>query len=125
MYRRIVAVVDGSRSDERVLSHARVLAEQFGAELNLLRVTGSEDAERREADRDLSELHARLAALGLTVHYRRAEGPPGEVILEQARHQGADLLALAAEAEGADAVVRGAPCPLLLLPAGQASDLVR
>ena len=120
MYRRIVAVVDGSRSSERVLAHAQALAEQFGAALSLLRVTGSGDAERRQADRDLAARHARLVALGLTVHYQRAEGPPGEVIQEQARHQGADLLALAAETAGADAVIRGAPCPLLLLPTSSA-----
>lgn len=122
MYRRILVVVEGAPSTERLLPHARALAERFRAEISLLQVTGSGDAERRAAD---PELHARLAALGLTVHYRRAEGPPGEVISEQIRHQGADLLIVAAESDVADATIRTAPCPALLVPAASASGLRR
>jgi nucleotide-binding universal stress UspA family protein len=116
MYRRILAVLDGSRSAERVLPHAQALVERFGATLSLLWVTGPGDAERRKADHYLAGVHARLTALGLMVHYQRAEGRPTELILEQARNQDADLIVLATEEGLADAVIPAAPCPVLLVP---------
>ena len=133
MYRRILVALDGSELAEQVLPHAEALAERFGATLVLLRVTAPEaapagalDAERREADRYLTGLYDRLTARGLRVHYQRPEGPPAALIVEHARNQDADLIALTTHGRSstrrpafgsvAEAVSHSAPCPLLLVP---------
>jgi len=117
---------------EKVLPHAEALAEQFGASLVLLRVTappaepmGALDAERREADRYLAGLYDRLSAKGLRVHYERPEGPPAALIVEHARNQDADLIALTSHGRSsrrapacgrvAEAVIHCAPSPVLLV----------
>jgi nucleotide-binding universal stress UspA family protein len=132
MYRRIVVALDGSELAERVLPHVEVLAERFGAQLILLRATpvvgvsvDAVDADRREADRYLTDLSNRLTAKGLQVHYQRLEGPPTELIAEHARTLDADLIALTAHGRSGlrgtlfghvtEAVILTAPCSLLIV----------
>ena len=83
------------------------------------------DAERREADRYLTGLYDRLTAKGLRIHYQRPEGPPAELIVEHARMLDADLIALTTHGRSglqrlvfgsvAEAVIRSAPCPVLVV----------
>ena len=135
MYRRILVALDGSKRAERTIPHAAALAERVGATLTLLRVTPTPsgvadgsvntDADRREADRYLTALHEYLRAKGLQVHYQRAEGDPAELIPAFAREQDADLLIIGARGRGgaqhpalgsvAEATIRNAPCPVLLV----------
>jgi nucleotide-binding universal stress UspA family protein len=132
MYRRIVVALDGSELAERVLPHVEALAERFGALLILLRVTtvagvstDALDADRRDADRYLTELYNRLTARGLQIHHQRLEGSPTALIAEQARTQSADLIALTSHGQGglrgtlfghvAEAIILTAPCSLLIV----------
>jgi nucleotide-binding universal stress UspA family protein len=132
VYDRILVALDGSALAERALPAAEALAARYGATLLLLRVTalpvesvGTLDAERRETDRYLTRLYARLAAQGLRVHYQRREGAPAAVIAEYARHQAADLIVLTrcgrsnvperAIGSVAEAVSHTAPCSVLLV----------
>jgi nucleotide-binding universal stress UspA family protein len=132
MYRRIIVALDGSELAEQVLPHVEALAERFGAQLILLRATpvagvsmDTLDADRREADRYLTDLSNRLTTQGLQVHYQRLEGPPTELIAEHARTQDADLIALTAHGHSglrgtlfghvAEAVILTTPCSLLIV----------
>jgi nucleotide-binding universal stress UspA family protein len=132
MYRRIVVALDGSELAERVLPPVEALAERFGAQLILLRATpvagvpvDAVDADRREADRYLTDLSQRLTARGLPFHYQRLEGPPTELIAEHARTLDADLIALKSHGRSGvpgalfghvtEAVVLTAPCSLLIV----------
>jgi nucleotide-binding universal stress UspA family protein len=131
MYHRILVALDGSEAAEQALAHGAALAERFGSTLVLLRVTEPLDApaalvaERREADRYLAGWYDRLTAKGLRVHYQRPEGPPAALIVEHARNQDADLIALTPQGRDgpraptlgsvAEAVIHAAPCPVLLV----------
>jgi nucleotide-binding universal stress UspA family protein len=135
MYRRILVALDGSTYAERAIPHAAALAERVGVTLTLLRVTPTPtgasggsvntDADRREADRYLTALYKHLRAKGLQVHFQRGEGDPAELILAYAREQDADLLILSTHGRGgtrrtglgstAEAIIRSAPCPVLLV----------
>jgi nucleotide-binding universal stress UspA family protein len=132
VYDRILVTLDGSGLAEQALPVAETLAERCGATLLLLCVTAlpaelieALDAERREADRYLAGLYARLAAKGLQVHYQRQEGAPAALITEQARHQAADLIVLTRRGRSraperavgsvAEAVLHTAPCSVLVV----------
>jgi nucleotide-binding universal stress UspA family protein len=87
-------------------------------------------AERREADRYLNALTQRLRSYGLTVHYEQDEGSAADVIITRARELDASLIAMTTHGRGglermvfgstADAVLRHAPCPVLLIRVGEA-----
>ena len=89
------------------------------------------EAERREAAVYLETVAERLRRKGLSVEYARAEGPADEVVAERARGLSADLVAMTTHGRGglgrlvfgsvADAVLRNAPCPILLVRASEAS----
>jgi nucleotide-binding universal stress UspA family protein len=85
-------------------------------------------AERREAERYLNALAQRLRSYGLTVHYEQNAGSAADVIIARARELDASLLAMTTHGRGglerlvfgstADAVLRHAPCPVLLIRVG-------
>jgi nucleotide-binding universal stress UspA family protein len=89
----------------------------------------SPDAERQrwEAGHYVRALADRLRAEGLSVDWLEAEGPAAEAIVARARGLGADLIAMTTHGRSelarhmlgsvADAVVRQADCPILLLRA--------
>ncbi len=89
------------------------------------------EAERQEAATYLQALGDRLRQKGLAVEYERAEGPAAEIIAERARSLGVDLIAMTTHGRGglgrlvfgsvADAVLRNAPCPILLVRASEDS----
>jgi nucleotide-binding universal stress UspA family protein len=88
-------------------------------------------AERREAERYLDALAQRLRHYGLTVDYEQDEGSAADVIIERARQLDASLIAMTTHGRGglerlvvgstAEAVLRHAPCPVLLIRIGQES----
>jgi nucleotide-binding universal stress UspA family protein len=152
MYAHILVALDGSPTAEQILPHVAALAERFGSKVTLLRVTepaerlimatagtlplgvpGSPvidvtplvEEQRREATSYLESVAARLRGQGLTASYAQPEGSPADMVLQQARDLGADVIALTTHGRGglgrlvfgsvADAVLRQAPCPILLV----------
>ena len=87
------------------------------------------EAERQETTTYLEAAAARLRRKGLTVNCDSPEGPAGELVVERARGLGADLIAMTTHGRGglgrlvfgsvADAVLRSAPCPVLLVRASE------
>jgi nucleotide-binding universal stress UspA family protein len=130
--------LDGSAAAERVLPHAAQLARRFGARLVLLRVRTLPDAlaalgrpepvraEARRIERYLGRVVAELARDGVTAEPLQRVGEPAAVITAVADEVGADAIALTGRGRGwlarallggtADAVIRTAPCPVLLVP---------
>ena len=150
VYQRILVPLDGSELAEQVLPHVEALAERLDATLLLLRATVSPatviattavaaepmaaaaidptpivEAEEDVAVDYLAAIGKRLEAAGLRVELLMAEGPAGDVIVEQARAQRADLVAMATHGRAgldrvlfgsiADDVLHHARCPVLLV----------
>jgi nucleotide-binding universal stress UspA family protein len=150
VYQRILVPLDGSALAEQVLPYVQTLAERFDSTLLLLRATLSpasviastavatepmaaaaidptpivEAAEGVAVDY-LFALGDRLKASGLRIELLTAEGPAGDVIVEQARTQRVDLVAMATHGRAgldrvlfgsiADDVLHHAGCPVLLV----------
>jgi nucleotide-binding universal stress UspA family protein len=89
-------------------------------------------AEREEAQSYLEALAERLRGHGLAVDVVLPEGDAAEAIVEQAGQRSADLIAMTTHGHGglgrvlmgsvADAVVRRAPCPVLLVRVHDEAD---
>jgi nucleotide-binding universal stress UspA family protein len=84
------------------------------------------EAEQQEASSYLQRVAERLRRSGVQeVNAEPSEGPAADTIVERAREQGADLIVMSTHARGglgrlvfgstADAVLRHAPCPVLLI----------
>jgi nucleotide-binding universal stress UspA family protein len=88
--------------------------------------------ERKEATKYLDRLTADLRRRGFKVERVVPEGPVAEQIVEHAKKVGADLVALTTHGRSglgrlvlgsvADAVVRHAPCPVLLVRVSEAAE---
>jgi nucleotide-binding universal stress UspA family protein len=87
------------------------------------------EAERQEAAHYLESLADRLREQGLTIKDEVSEGPAAQVIVQRAQALGADLIAMTTHGRGglgrlvfgsvADAVLRSAACPILLVRLNQ------
>jgi nucleotide-binding universal stress UspA family protein len=87
-------------------------------------------AERREVERYLHAMAQRLRSHGLMVSPEQHEGPAADVIVRRARELGARVIAMTIHGRAgierlifgstADAVLRHAPCPILLVRVGEA-----
>ena len=133
--RAIVVPLDGSALAERALGPAHQLARATGAGLVLVRVVPArapaeralQAAEIEAADRYLYIVADRLREKGAIALAEAVAGEPAEAILAQATLWRAELIAIATHGRGglgrllhgsvADAVVRGARVPVLLIPA--------
>ena len=83
------------------------------------------DAEQTAAEEYLSSVAARLRAKGYSVSYEHPAGHAATLIGERAQQLDADLIAMTTHGRGglgrlvfgsvADAVLRHAPCPILLV----------
>jgi nucleotide-binding universal stress UspA family protein len=137
---RVLVALDGSALAEAGLAAAERLARPFGAELLLLRVVDppggiGENAFVGQglggARRYLDRLRRRIRAGGLAIRTERRVGPAAATIAAAARERGADAIALGTRGRGgltrlvlgstAEAVLRRASVPLLLVPAAAAS----
>jgi nucleotide-binding universal stress UspA family protein/CBS domain-containing protein len=150
-YKRILVALDGSELAESVLPHVEPIARIFDSTVTLLRVLSPQEAGvaaeagaatmahvlpadevrslaehvRRDAVGYLTAVHRRLIASGLSAEYEYPEGRPAEIIVQRARHLGADLIAMTTHGRGAmgrvvfgsvaGEVLRTAPCPLLVV----------
>jgi nucleotide-binding universal stress UspA family protein len=153
VYSRILVPHDGSAFAEQVLPHVTELARALGAEVHLIEViappnpaifaadestgVGSEIALEalEEADEELREegehrfhtLSEQLGAQGIKAAWQVREGDPAQEIVDYAREQGVDLIAMASHGRSGlarailgsvtDSVLRHAACPVLVVRA--------
>lgn len=142
--RHILVPIDFSSVTPRLLEQAVDLADRFSSELHLLHVaapepdfvgydTGPESVrdfvatELRAEHRQLQEIATQLRRPSRVVHAHSIQGDTVETILERARHVGADLIVIGSHGHGAlyrallgsisEGVLRGTPCPVLVVPA--------
>ena len=144
MYEHILVALDGSDLAERVLPYVTALAEKFGAKVTLTRAAwaaekvdeGNISPEGESTSytdgNDLAAARAYLSATasdllrkGIAVEYGEAQGVAQDVIVDQARRRGADLIAMTTHGRSgvarmfygsvAEEVLRRAPCPVLLV----------
>ena len=148
MYKRILVPLDGSKLAEQALPHAVVHAEQFGAEIVLLKVLGplpepsmagrgpvlrAEEASARLAKDYLEGVAAGLREQGLSVQTEPVEGKPYLEIVRFAEEKEIDLIVMSTRGHSGlsrwllgsvtDRVVRGATVPLLLVQCKEDCDL--
>lgn len=149
MYGRVVVAVDGSETAEAVLPAVESLAGALGAELVLLRVVPPISAVEAmaaagvvapevffmralEAKRYLTDLAARAGGRGLRVRTALRHGSPAPEIVAAAIGEQADLIAMATHGRRgferlvlgsvAEAVLRTAPMPVLLVRVAERED---
>jgi len=142
MYERVLIPLDGSELAETILPFAEQIAGPLDAEVCLLRVVepplavtelGSggivfPDAlfhRQLEAKRYLAEVAHRLEARGLRVRTLLGLGPPAVEIVESAKAEKVDLIAMTTHGRSgflravfgsvAEAVLRGAAVPVLMV----------
>jgi nucleotide-binding universal stress UspA family protein len=142
---QILVPLDQSPLGEAKLPVAMSQARAFGAELILLHVvppealdpSGAVSPEEARARAYLDTVAARMHAEGVTAHGIVRAGEPAATIVDEARESAIDLIVLGANVRTnlprfflgsvADEVIRGAPCPVLLvrpdLQAGAASPI--
>jgi nucleotide-binding universal stress UspA family protein len=149
MYKRILTALDGSELAERVFPYVEALAEKFGSQIVLLRATTppgalmaetatmspAEDVlidptpiieeEKEDASAYLRRLCERLQSRGFEVLVEMPESSPADAILEYARRDGADLIAMTTHGRTglgrlvfgsvAEEVLHHATCPVLMV----------
>lgn len=125
----ILVPVDGSPPSLAALDHAVTLAKDYGARIEVLRVTPPSDpltpAPRAEAEIERaldSALDEARDTLGDQLDYEMKTGDPLRVIIERAS-EGVDLIVIGTHGRVgrlhsllgsvAEGVVRNAPCPVL------------
>ncbi|HEY7060123.1 MAG TPA: universal stress protein [Chloroflexota bacterium] len=148
MYQHILVPLDGSELSEAVLPHAQALAEKLGATLLLVRVanvsatvmaaTGPDtgmvapdlieeviEDQEDEGKAYLERVTQRLKDAGCQVSWQLVEGSPAHAIVETAKKNNCDLIAMATHGRSglqravlgsvADAVARDSHLPVLLI----------
>jgi nucleotide-binding universal stress UspA family protein len=142
MYKKILVPLDGSKTAEGVLPHAKALAYSEGAELILLTVASNpidfvfsdpgvatrEIAEQQSRSKKyIAEVEAQLKAAGFRVSTLLREGAVADTILRTAEETQADVIAMSTHGRTgparwllgsvADRVVRSSKIPVLLIRA--------
>jgi nucleotide-binding universal stress UspA family protein len=135
MLRKILVPLDGSRPSEKALPYAERLARASSAQLILVRVTASgvPSADSGQtgytgAQAYIDSLVATLGQRGLAVETATPSGDPAAEILDEVRFRRADLVVMATHGDSgpgrwlygsvADAVLRGAGVPVVIVPPG-------
>jgi nucleotide-binding universal stress UspA family protein len=145
----ILAAIDFSPVSKAIVWQSAALADAFGAELTLLHVAApdpdfvgyavgpksvrdSRAEELRAEHAELQTLSQALRDRGLTVHALLIEGPTVEKILEEADRVRADAIVVGSHGRGmlervllgsvSEGVVRGATCPVVVMPASGSED---
>lgn len=144
MVTRILAALDFSEVTEKVLDQGERLAEALSAELVLLHVAAPDPEfvgfeagpettrqararELRDEHRRLQEMADALRARGLSAMALLIQGPTVEKILAEAERLGAQFIVIGSHGHGvlhrallgsvSEGVVRGARCPVHVVPA--------
>lgn len=130
--KRILVPLDGSRLSEAIIPMAEALARDYEAGMVLVRALyaqGSLDAEvgaQKEAEGYLASVAKGLEARGLPdVRWKVWYDNPDRAIVDAARHNGVELIAMTTHGRGglgrvllgsvAESVVRRSPVPVLLI----------
>jgi nucleotide-binding universal stress UspA family protein len=146
MFEKVLVPLDGSEAAEDALAPAFSLARQYGSRIILLRVacpdlttvglagmhsplsTTNVDyaRERSEAQAYLDEVLKHWAATGVSIQTQVLIGAPAELIVKVAREERVDLIVMSTHGRSgvsrlvygsvAEAVLRGARTPMLLIP---------
>jgi len=115
MYGKILVPLDGSKRAERILPHVEELARLYGAEVVFLQVivwppvvsgyvvSPFDEGEcrkeslkqKKDAESYLASWESNLREKGISARTLLGYGPVVEAILDTAKHEGADLIALA------------------------------
>lgn len=141
-FKRIICPVDFSESSDRALAYAAALAHRYDAQLTVLHVVPTFEAMQVRGDlvepvrvvtpmpreQVLEEMSRslNLAALSPRAIPIAESGDPQATIIDQAISKKADLIVVATHGLGGfkrlllgsvtEAVLRGAPCPVLTVP---------
>ncbi len=146
---RILVPLDGSTLSERALPVAESLANQYQAEIMLLRVLDLPMPTRvpahpeslwiqealqenhREIERYLASQRTALESRGIDIRVVVANAAPAEDILFVAESEAVDLIVMSSHGQGgsirwgsgsvADKVMQQSPCPVLLIRLDEAS----
>ena len=106
MYRKILVALENGRADQSLVPHISQLARQLGSELLLIHVADgwaarhfhhlklAESQEMKEDREYLEETAARLRQEGLVVAIKLALGDPPTEIINSARDEKCDLIAM-------------------------------
>ena len=106
MYRKILVALENSRFDQSLIPHIAELSRRLGSELLLVHVADGwvarnfdqlklvESQEMKDDRQYLEETAARLRAEGLAVTVKLALGDPPTEILNAARDEDCDLIAM-------------------------------
>jgi nucleotide-binding universal stress UspA family protein len=142
MYRKILVPLDGSKTAEGVMPHAKALAYSEGAELVLLTVASNPmdfvfsdpgvankeiEEQQKRSKKYMTDVENELKAAGFKVSILLREGPIADVILRTSEEVGADVIAMSTHGRTgparwllgsvADRVVRNSKIPVLLIRA--------
>jgi nucleotide-binding universal stress UspA family protein len=143
MYKKILVPLDGSKTAEGVLPHARALAYSEGAEIIILNVAANPAMEFAFSDPSIAEhavqeqesfskkytaeIERQLKADGFKVYTIMREGAAAEVILKVADETKADVIAMSTHGRTgparwllgsvADRVVRNSRVPVMMVRA--------
>jgi nucleotide-binding universal stress UspA family protein len=142
--KNVLVALDFSDASMRVLDQAVVMAERFGADLTLIHVAAAEPAfvgyepgpavVRDDLAHQLRDEHRKLQAMekipadrGVKTKALLVRGYPAEKILSEAERLNAELIVLGSHGHGmlfhlvagsvAEAVLKKARCPVLVVPA--------
>jgi nucleotide-binding universal stress UspA family protein len=147
--RTILAAIDFSPVSTAVVDLAASLAETFSAKLTLVHVAAPDPAfigyepgpqtvrdarahELRAEHGDLQEIAKGLRNREIAAHALMIQGPSVEKILSEATQIEADLIVVGSHGHGAlhrallgsvsEGILRGARCPVLVVPAAPSTD---
>lgn len=137
MFERILIPLDGSPRAESILGQVAAILRREDAEILLLRVVeprpeapradaeGLSGEERAQAQGYIHELVHEISLRGVKAHGRVVDGPAAGTILEEARTEGATLIAMSTHGRSglarwvlgsvAERIVRTSPVPVLLV----------
>ncbi len=145
MYKKILVPLDGSRTAEAVLPHAKSLAYAEGAEIILLNIAANPAMEfaftdpaiaasavaeeEQESKKYMAKVENELKSAGFKVSVMLREGGAAEGILKAAEAVGADVIAMSTHGRSgparwllgsvADKVVRHSRFPVMLIRANE------
>ena len=141
MYKKILVPLDGSKTAEGVLSHAKALAYSEGAEIVLLNVAANPAQEfafedpaiagysvadqEQKATRYMNKLCDELKTAGFKVSCHLREGSPANTILKVAEEMNVDVIAMSTHGRSwpanwligsvAERVVRHSKVPVMMV----------
>ena len=144
MFEKILVCLDGSTLSEQILPYAKEQAKKFKSKVTLIQavptpssvpsatgsVTGPAlkeqiDAEQHKAQLYLGKIAKELASEGVDTDYAAVSGAPGQAIVQYARENVIDLIAIATHGHSgikravlgsvADHVIRQSHLPMLVI----------